>query len=267
MGAGERKLLRGFLVQEEEPVYRLLWIGDNQPLFLWPWFTLLALSLRFLNHNVIVSPRFLSGTLVPQPGIGPGRPDWSHGCKPCASTNSATGAHCVAPNVGAVGSHKNSAAPTLFGPIGAALNFSSRCFSSRNSCDGRSHFFSDYQSFGNPGIAQAVAPTAINSDSDNAAFVGELVYHPVNAWHCKAGLPQSLHHFPTRDRLIPTRFLLTKKNQERGILDGFRPCGQRYVATFNAQNLSSGACGMAGSEIPGAIATDAATVSCSLDGG
>lgn len=69
--------------------------------------------------------------MVPQPGIGPGRPDWSRGCKPRLSANSSTGAQNTL-NAGAVMLAKASPAPACFGPISAALLPSSSLNSSPN---------------------------------------------------------------------------------------------------------------------------------------
>ena len=50
---------------------------------------------RSTNHRVQCSgyPRW--GKVVPRPGIGLGRPDWSRGCKPHLSANSSTGARVI----------------------------------------------------------------------------------------------------------------------------------------------------------------------------
>jgi hypothetical protein len=67
---------------------------DDQSFFLGARFTLSALRLWFFWHLVLLSPRFLVGVeMVPQPGIGPGSPDWARGCKPRLYANSSTGAH------------------------------------------------------------------------------------------------------------------------------------------------------------------------------
>ena len=73
--------------------------------------------------------------MVPQPGIGPGSPEWARGCKPRLSASSSTGAQKKTPNVGAVTPRKVSPVPTYFGPFGAALTPSSLSVLRQNSCD------------------------------------------------------------------------------------------------------------------------------------
>jgi hypothetical protein len=80
----------------EQHVYGILGIAaNNQPFLLWSRLTLLSLQSGFFWHIIVeYRIRQKDQELVPQPGIGPGQPRiWPHGCKPCASANSATGGH------------------------------------------------------------------------------------------------------------------------------------------------------------------------------
>jgi hypothetical protein len=134
------ELARGFRRLLEERVYGDHGIAFNDESFLLgSGFTLSALRLWFLRHPVLLSQRFLSVALVkmvPQPGIGPGRPEWARGCKPRLSASSSTGAHCKkAKNAGAVMPAKTSPVPALFGPINAALTPSSFSVLRQNSCN------------------------------------------------------------------------------------------------------------------------------------
>src|SRR5438552_11318228 len=102
---------------------------DNQAFLFRPTLTLSALRVGFLRHVRLLSQKIPTGEkLVPQPGVGPGRPEWSHGCKPCASTISATGARNTL-DAGTVTPLKVSPVPTFFGPSNAALQPFSRCSS------------------------------------------------------------------------------------------------------------------------------------------
>ena len=78
----------------------------------------------FWHHRVVSQKSQLGKDVVPQPGLGPGRPKWSRGCKPRLSAISNTGARFV-PDVGAVIPLKVSTAPTFFGSSSAALKPSS----------------------------------------------------------------------------------------------------------------------------------------------
>lgn len=106
----------------EEGVYRLLWVGNDQPFLFRSALPLLRFGLTFVCHTVVSSHRFLNG-VMPQPGIGPGRRGWARDCKSRLSASSSTGAQ-RALNVGA-GNPSKCAAPTCSGPNGAALNPSS----------------------------------------------------------------------------------------------------------------------------------------------
>src|ERR1700729_1201538 len=57
--------------------------------------------------------------LVPQPGIGPGRPNWSRECKSRLSANSSTGARKLQ-DVGTHGTFEGFGVPTFFGLSSAA---------------------------------------------------------------------------------------------------------------------------------------------------
>jgi hypothetical protein len=119
----------------EEPIYGSLRIAFNdQPFLLGSWFTLLALRLWFFWHLELLSHWFsVEVESVPQPGLEPGRPDWSRGCKPRASANSATGAYNKALIIGTVTPAKTSPVPALFGPISATLTPSSLSVLHKNS--------------------------------------------------------------------------------------------------------------------------------------
>lgn len=82
----------------------------------------------FLDHHGIIPLRDSVGEQkdVPQPGIGPGRPEWARDCKSRLSASSSTGAQSK-PNVGTVAPAKSYAVPTFSGPFSAALNPSSEC--------------------------------------------------------------------------------------------------------------------------------------------
>lgn len=85
------KLLGGLFLQER--IERGLRIAfDNQAFLDGATFTLFALRAVFLGHVRLLSEMFLAGVeLVPQPGFGPGRPEWARGCKPRLSASSSTG--------------------------------------------------------------------------------------------------------------------------------------------------------------------------------
>src|SRR5579864_97486 len=117
-----RELTGGLL---EEAIYRFLWVAFNDQAFLWrPWFALSTLRFLFFGH-LVLSYLFRQRVpvMVPQPGLEPGRPDWSRGCKPRSYANSDTGGQ--KPDVGTEGL-SNRAVPAYFGPSSAALNLFSR---------------------------------------------------------------------------------------------------------------------------------------------
>ena len=116
----------------EERIYGALRIADDKPLLLWTGFILLAFRIRFFRHLILLSQWFPFGVdVVPQPGIGPGRPNWARACKARSSANSDTGAQSTL-NVGAVMLAKASPVPTCSGPISAALLPSSSLNASLN---------------------------------------------------------------------------------------------------------------------------------------
>jgi len=115
------KLARGIFL-EEFVDSNLRVAFDDQTLLFGSRFRFLLLPLWFLLHLVLLLQRFLSAALVtvPQPGIGPGRPNWARGCKPRLSANSSTGAQISGLDVGT--GHLGDAVPTwFFRPTSAAL--------------------------------------------------------------------------------------------------------------------------------------------------
>ena len=79
-----------FGLRLEEGIYRLLRVGNDESFFLWSALTFWC----FLRlHKVLLSSRFLFGESgMPQPGIGPGSPEWARDCKSRLSASSSTGA-------------------------------------------------------------------------------------------------------------------------------------------------------------------------------
>jgi hypothetical protein len=77
----------------EQSVNRLLGIGDDEAFFFGPALTLFRSGRLLCSHGVLSSSWFLFGhEMVPQPGIGPGRPEWARDCKSRLSAASSTGA-------------------------------------------------------------------------------------------------------------------------------------------------------------------------------
>jgi hypothetical protein len=123
--SGNEALLRLLFKEFVQSSLRVL--CDFQSLFVRSSFTLSVRWFSFLRHFVLISQEIPGGeNLVPQPGFGPGRPEWPHGCKPCAYTSSATGAR-KSQDVGTQGTFAGFGVPTFFGLSSATLGPSSKC--------------------------------------------------------------------------------------------------------------------------------------------
>ena len=123
---GGLNLSARFLLEEFGDCFLRIAFNDKS-LLLRPRFTLSTLRLWLLCHVVLLSQRFSFGVkVVPQPGIGPGRPRIGH----VVATHARLpipplGDYEKALNAGAVTPLKVSPVPALFGPISAALTPSS----------------------------------------------------------------------------------------------------------------------------------------------
>jgi hypothetical protein len=100
---------------------------DDEPFFDWAALAFQLLWVSFYCHVAVqLSTRFPAvASKVPQPGIGPGRPEWARDCKSRLSASSSTGAHNEALNAGTVMPVTDSPVLALFGPFSAALTPSS----------------------------------------------------------------------------------------------------------------------------------------------
>ena len=121
---GNRLALLGNGLRLEERVDCLLRIVNDETFFFGSTLAFWCLGLR---HKVVLSSRFTFGeSMVPQPGIGPGRPEWSRECKSRLSAISSTGASTVL-EAEAGKPSKHSPASALSGPSSATPKPSSCC--------------------------------------------------------------------------------------------------------------------------------------------
>ena len=221
------ELARGFRRLLEERVYGDHGIAFNdEPFLLRSRFTLSALRLWLLRHTVLLSQRFLSAAAlekVPQPGIGPGRPEWARGCKPRLSASSSTGGYNKALNVGTVTGLNPSPVPALFRPSSAApilFSWHASC-ARKNLGDNRDQIAGKLSSLRHSGIRQAVALGSPLPCHDCIPGFPGLFKQTVDTPKIQATRRcQSLKNLGASNAVIGPKNLLAVEKQQYRILNG-----------------------------------------------
>src|ERR1700733_1823228 len=222
----------------QESVKGVLRVASNDKPFLFgTTLALFLLPLWFFRHHALVSHKFwLGADVVPQPGFGPGRPEWSHGCKPCAYTSSATGARKLQ-DVGTQGTFAGFGVPTFFGPSSAALNPSSWQFSPISLRHDSEQVCGDLTGFGESRIRQSIGLASMFPDDDYVPVTGQLFEQTVHATYGKSTCGcVSCHHFSTRDGVVLSKNLLPVQQQQHCIVNVSWACGQRDSAFVHSHD-------------------------------
>ena len=171
--------------------------------------------------------------VVPQPGIGPGRPEWARGCKPRLSANSSTGAHNKAPNVGAVTPAQGFSRPYFFraGQRGPK-SFSWRSSSARKNQSGnrRNQFLCDGARFRAACIRKPVFLSPPLPEGHYVTVFGQLVEDAIQSRSAvSASSGQAGKKFGTRYRVITANRFLPVEHNDNRIMNGRRSHRKRDV--------------------------------------
>jgi hypothetical protein len=215
MAVLSRQILALFGLRLEQRVHSLLRVFDDQSFFFRSPLTFCRL---FRLHQIVLSSRF-SIWGMPQPGIGPGSPEWARDCKSRLSASSSTGAQIALD--GGTGDRSKCAVPPCFRSSNATLNLFSSCFSlsQANLCNRRDTRRCELSSLIQASVSKAIFLPAPFTEGDHVSLTSQLLkqaVRPLNR-HSACSI-ESTNDLATCYGVVTAHQFLAKQQKENCIL-------------------------------------------------